>query len=220
MKLVVGLGNPGRPYARTRHNVGFEVVETLGRRWSIAVQTRQHGSLVGDGRVGQQRALLACPQSFMNVSGAPVASLLGYYKCALQDLVVVHDELELAFGEVEVKVGGGHKGHNGLRDVARHVGAEFVRIRVGIGRPPAGWDPADYVLGRWTEAEAAQLPSVLDRAADAVEEVLNQGTDSAMLRFNSRSGSGAGSPGGRSRPSSQRSRRTTPHAPAAAREEL
>ncbi len=184
MKLVVGLGNPGRRYAWTRHNAGVQVVERLGRRWSIATTTKELGSLVGHGAVAHERAVLVLPQSFMNRSGQPVASLLGYYKRGIDDLVVVHDELDLPFGSVRVKQGGGHRGHNGLRDIIKHLGADFTRVRVGLGRPPEGWDPADFVLGRWTDAERSDLDGVIDTAADAVEEILCHGVDAAITRFN------------------------------------
>lgn len=194
MKIVVGLGNPGRRYARTRHNVGFRVVQCLGERWSVATETKEHGSLVGHGSIRHERTVLAMPQGYMNRSGRPVASLLGYYKQDADAVVVVHDELDLPFGQVEVKVGGGHRGHNGLRDLIKHVGADFTRVRVGIGRPPSGWDPADYVLGKWTEPEETSLPGVLDTAADAVEEVLSNGAAAAMARFNTGSRDGASPP--------------------------
>lgn len=183
MHLVVGLGNPGRRYAWTRHNAGVLVVERLGRRWSIPTTAEHYGSQVGNGAIGHERVILALPQSFMNRSGAPVASLLGYYKRPVQDLIVVHDDLDLPFGAVRVKRGGGHRGHNGLRDIIQHVGADFNRVRVGIGRPPDGWDPADFVLGRWTDQERAALDDVIDLAADAVEAILNDGVDAAVSQF-------------------------------------
>ena len=173
--MVVGLGNPGKRYAQTRHNAGFRVVELLAQRWGIQADQSQLGSLVGHGTARGERLTLVRPQQFMNCSGQPVASLLGYYKLGVQQLVVVHDEVDLPFGDVRVKSGGGHGGHNGLRDLIQHVGAAFDRVRVGVGRPPEGWDTADYVLGRFTEPEQAALDGVLSQAADAVEEIASAG---------------------------------------------
>jgi peptidyl-tRNA hydrolase, PTH1 family len=184
--LVVGLGNPGRRYASTRHNVGFDVAERLAERWSFGGSTDRFGSLVADGRIADQRAAIAQPQKFMNCSGGPVAALASFYKIAPDHTVVVHDEVDLPFGQVRVKAGGGHGGHNGLRDLVQHFSAAFLRVRVGVGRPPEGWDTADYVLGKWTSAEQLALPAVVDAAADAVEAVIQDGAAAAMNRFNVR----------------------------------
>lgn len=194
MHLVVGLGNPGRRYASTRHNVGFRVVERLAERWGIAADGKELGSLTGHGSIRHQRAVLVRPQSWMNRSGHPVASILGYYKRGVGDVVVVHDELDLPFGQVRLKVGGGHGGHNGLRDLIKHIGRDFVRVRVGIGRPPQGWDPADYVLAKWTSPESTALPGVVDTASDAVEQILVDGAEVAMNRVNALPPAGAGAP--------------------------
>ena len=186
MHLVVGLGNPGRRYASTRHNVGFDVAERLAERWSFGGTSDRFGSLVADGRIGEARAAIARPQKFMNCSGGPVAAVAGFYKVAPEQTVVVHDEVDLPFGQVRVKAGGGHGGHNGLRDLVQHFSAAFLRVRVGVGRPPEGWDTADYVLGKWTAAEQAALPGVVDAAVDAVEAVIHDGAAAAMNRFNVR----------------------------------
>jgi PTH1 family peptidyl-tRNA hydrolase len=202
--LVVGLGNPGRKYENTRHNAGFLVVDRLAERGGDAVQSKQLGSLVGRAQLAGQPAVLAKPQGYMNRSGQPVASLRGYYKIDPDKLIVVHDEVDLPFGRVRVKTGGGHGGHNGLRDLHQAVGKDFTRVRVGVGRPPEGWDTADYVLGRWTSAEAESLEEVVDLAADAVEAVIRDGALAAMNVYNTRSdrgsadsgvADGAGSPG-------------------------
>jgi len=184
--LVVGLGNPGRRYAETRHNVGFTVVETLANRWSIPIEGKQLGSLVGTGRIGDTRAILSRPQSFMNRSGQPVRSLMGYFKLEPDEVVVIHDDLDLTFGRVQVKRGGGHGGHNGLRDLNKHLGGDYTRVRVGVGRPPEGWNSADYVLGKWGSEEKDVIDGVVDQASDAVELLLREGVDVAMNRFNTR----------------------------------
>ena len=191
MRLVVGLGNPGRRYAQTRHNVGFTVIENLAHRWSIPADGKQLGSLVGSGRIGDEKAMVARPQSFMNRSGQPVHSLMGYFKLEPSDIVVVHDDLDLPFGRVQLKRGGGHGGHNGLRDINKHVGSDYIRVRMGVGRPPEGWDTADYVLGKWNKVEQGEIDHVVDRGADAVEGVLRDGLEATMNVFNVRREAGS-----------------------------
>ncbi len=186
MKLVAGLGNPGPQYVDTRHNVGFLVVDRLARRAAAAIDSESHGARVGKARVAGDSVLLVKPWTYMNRSGGPVQSLAAYYKADPADVVVVHDDLDLPFGTVRVKKGGGHGGHNGLRDLNKHLGADYVRVRCGLGRPPKGWDPANYVLGRWSSEEAVHLEEVVDTAADAVESVLAHGPDTTMNRFNVR----------------------------------
>ena len=186
MFLVVGLGNPGRRYAETRHNVGFTVIEMLANRWSIPVEGKQLGALVGSGRIGDARAILARPQSFMNRSGQPARSLMGYFKLDAENVVVVHDDLDLEFGRIQLKCGGGHGGHNGLRDLNKHVGPGYARVRVGVGRPPEGWDSADYVLGKWTPEQKDAIDGVVGDASNAVELLLRDGIDAAMNQVNTR----------------------------------
>jgi len=184
MHLVVGLGNPGARYAKTRHNVGFLVVERLAARAGTAVEKKLFGALVADAPVAGTKTLLAMPQQYMNVSGQPVASIMGFYKIAREDLIVVHDDMDLPFGRLRVRVGGGHGGHNGIRDIHRAVGTDFVRVRVGVGRPPEKMDPADYVLAPWSPAETREIEAVVDTAADAVESVVRGGVAQAMNTFN------------------------------------
>jgi PTH1 family peptidyl-tRNA hydrolase len=187
MHLVLGLGNPGRKYERTRHNAGFLVVDRLGDRQRVSVDRAQLGALVASVHLGDHPVLLAKPQSFMNLSGQPAASLRGYYKVVNDDVIVIHDDVDLPFGDVRVKKGGGHGGHNGLRDLQEKLGtAGFVRVRVGVGRPPEGWETADYVLSPFHTPEEAALPELVDRAADAVELVVQRGTEAAMNQVNMR----------------------------------
>ncbi len=183
--MMVGLGNPGPRYARTRHNVGFAVVQTLAARWgATGTPRRVSNALVWDAQVAGERCLLVRPHSFMNRSGAPTQALAAYYDVAPSDVTVVHDELDLPYGTVRCKVGGGHGGHNGLRDIARLFSRDTVRIRCGIGRPPPQWEAADYVLSRWTDEEAETLDGVIDKACDAAEEILRDGPQAAMNRHN------------------------------------
>lgn len=194
MFLVVGLGNPGRKYVRTRHNVGFLVVELLASRWGIDPERKQANALLGDGLIGSERAVLVRPQTFMNLSGQPVRALLDFYKLTPAKVLVIHDDVDLPFGDVRVKVGGGHGGHNGLRDISRHCGPDYGRVRVGVSRPPEGWDTADYVLGTWTADETATLPDVVEQAANAVESSLRDGLSAAMNTFNTRERRRPGTP--------------------------
>jgi PTH1 family peptidyl-tRNA hydrolase len=187
MHLVVGLGNPGKRYALTRHNAGFMAVDTLSSRTGADCSRSQFGALVDRTDVSSNPVVLAKPQSFMNRSGQPVASLKGYYKVDAEQVVVIHDELDLPFGTVKVKLGGGHGGHNGLRDIMKHFsGKDFVRVRVGVSRPPPGWDVANYVLAPWSGDEQDQLEDVMRRAADAVEVIVSDGAKSAMNQINQR----------------------------------
>lgn len=183
--LVVGLGNPGPDYAGTRHNVGFLVVEELAARarGRFAKHKRAHAQ-VAEERLQGQRAVLAKPSSYMNESGGPVKGLLDFYKVPTDRLVVVHDELDIPFAALRLKLGGGDNGHNGLRSIRRSTGTgDFYRVRVGIGRPPGRQDPADFVLKPWGSAERAELPMLVSDAADAVELLLHEGLERAQNRY-------------------------------------
>ena len=184
MHVVVGLGNPEARYARTRHNVGFLVVERLAKRCGAPVEKKLFGALVGDGQVADKKVMFAMPQQFMNCSGQPTASLLGFYKIPPTDMIIVHDDMDLPFGRLRVRQGGGHGGHNGVRDIQRLLGNDFTRVRVGVGRPPTKMDPADWVLSPWSADEATQLDAVVDRAADAVKSVVADGVVLSMNKFN------------------------------------
>jgi PTH1 family peptidyl-tRNA hydrolase len=184
--LVVGLGNPGPDYAVTRHNVGFLVVEELAERTRgrFAKHKRAHAQ-VAEERLQGNRAVLAKPSSYMNESGGPVKGLLDFYKVPMERLVVIHDELDIPFSTLRLKLGGGDNGHNGLRSIRRSTGSgEFYRVRVGIGRPPGRQDPADYVLKPWASVERKELPLLVSDAADAVELLVHEGLERAQNRFN------------------------------------
>jgi PTH1 family peptidyl-tRNA hydrolase len=187
--VVLGLGNPGPGYAGNRHNFGAMVVdllaERLGTRFSKGARGRAD---VAEGRLGPPgrgpRVVLAKARSYMNESGGPAAAVLGFYKVAPEQLVVVHDELDLPFGTIKLKRGGGHGGHNGLRSLDQSLGSkEYLRVRVGIGRPPGRQDPADYVLKDFGSAERKELPLEIERAADAVEAVVVEGLEPAQNVF-------------------------------------
>ena len=188
--LVVGLGNPGPEYAETRHNVGVRVVELLASRAGGGRFSKHKTNAdVLEGRLAGRRLVLAVPRTYMNVSGGPVAGLLRYYGVAPADLVVVHDDLDLGFGVVRLKQGGGEGGHNGLRSISASIGTkDYLRVRFGIGRPPGRQDPADFVLKRFSGAERKELEFAVDLAADAAEALLLDGLEPAQNRFHALSG--------------------------------
>ncbi|SCY30341.1 peptidyl-tRNA hydrolase, PTH1 family [Microbacterium sp. LKL04] len=183
--LIVGLGNPGPRYEATRHNVGQMVIDELARRRSESLRSHKAGARVAESwlRPGGAKLVLAKPNSFMNVSGGPVAGLASFYGVPAERVVVVHDELDIPFDSLKLKVGGGHGGHNGVRDVAKALGTpDFPRVRVGIGRPPGRQDPADWVLDPFGSAERQTLPIMIGDAADAVEQLVDEGLLAAQQR--------------------------------------
>jgi PTH1 family peptidyl-tRNA hydrolase len=184
--LVVGLGNPGPGYAGHRHNVGQMALAELAHRISATFKTHKANAAVAEARLlpGGPKLVLAKPNSFMNLSGGPVAQLLRFYDLDASRLIVLHDELDIPFDTVRLKSGGGHGGHNGIRDVAAAIGtADFTRVRIGIGRPPGRQDAADFVLKPFSGAEREVLPSLLSDAADATELVITDGLLAAQARF-------------------------------------
>ena len=189
--LVIGLGNPGAEYERTRHNVGQMVLDELASRTGGSFKRHRSGARVAEVRLGVlpggapgPRVVLAAPTSYMNVSGGPVAGLAKYFDVDLEHLVVVHDELDVPFGAVRLKRGGGEGGHNGLRSITKSLGGkDYARVRVGIGRPPGRQDPADFVLKEFSTTEKKDLPFLLADAADAVEELVTGGLEAAQQRF-------------------------------------
>lgn len=184
--LVVGLGNPGPEYAATRHNVGAMVLDELATRCGTSLRRHKSRALTAESRLGVRpgglpgpRVVLARPTSYMNESGGQVSALAGFFSIAAGSVVVIHDELELPFGEVRTKLGGGEGGHNGLRSVSSALRTkDYVRVRVGIGRPPGRQEPADFVLRAFKPAERNELSLVLSEAADIVEQLLLDGRDS------------------------------------------
>jgi PTH1 family peptidyl-tRNA hydrolase len=186
--LVVGLGNPGAEYAGTRHNAGAEVVELLAARHSARLRTSKEHALSADVRIDGKRVALAFPQTYMNDSGRAVAALVRRHGVTEPSrIVVVHDELDLPLGRLQVKAGGGLAGHNGLKSIRDHLhSADFLRVRIGIGKPPGRQDGADHVLRRPTKAQRDELDVIVQEAADAVELILTAGVDAAMNRYNPR----------------------------------
>ena len=190
--LVVGLGNPGPTYAGTRHNVGYLVAEELVRRLGGRWKSHRTGRAeVVEGRLGPigpdaPRVVIARPRCYMNESGGPVKALATFYKVPMERIVAIHDELDIPFGTLRSKIGGGDNGHNGLRSMRSALGTgDFHRVRVGIGRPPGRQNPADFVLSSYSVVERKALPFQVDTAADAVECLVEKGLAEAQQRFNS-----------------------------------
>ncbi|MFJ2698323.1 aminoacyl-tRNA hydrolase [Streptomyces rochei] len=189
--LVAGLGNPGPEYAANRHNVGFMVVDLLAER--MGTRFKRHGKAqaqVVEGRIGppgpaNRRVILAKPMSFMNVSGGPVTVLRDFYKVPVGNIVAVHDELDIDYGVLRLKLGGGDNGHNGLKSITKSLGSDYHRVRFGIGRPPGRMPVADFVLKDFSSAERKELDYFVDRAADAVEALVIEGLERAQSTYNS-----------------------------------
>ncbi len=183
--LIVGLGNPGRKYERTRHNAGFLSADEIGRRLSVPIEQEKYDALIGRGRITEHEVVLVKPQTFMNESGRAVSALLSGLYLTPDSLVVIHDELDLPLGTVRIKSGGGHGGHNGIRSLIDQLGtAEFVRVRVGIGRPVPGIDAADFVLSPFLPEERQAAGEAVTKAADAVIALVSDGLTRALNLFN------------------------------------
>ena len=185
MKLVVGLGNPGRKYQATRHNIGYEVLWHLARRFATASAKAGFQGEVADAELGGDRTLLLWPQTYMNRSGVSVGQARDFYKLENTELLVVCDDFNLPLARLRVRAKGSSGGQKGLEDIIRALGTdEFPRLRVGIGRPPDGWDPANYVLGKFGKEERDEVELMIVRAADAVVEWVRDGIEPCMNRYN------------------------------------
>ncbi len=185
MKIIVGLGNPGRKYERTRHNAGFLAVNELAKSLQVAGTQEKYHALVGRASIDSVDAILVKPLTFMNNSGSSVSAIIRYTHAAVSDIIVLHDDLDLPVGAVRIKTGGGHGGHNGLRSIIENVGSsDFTRVRIGIGRPGPDRDPADYVLSPVSADERESFSRAVLRAAEAVRAVLLEGPTRAMNTYN------------------------------------
>ncbi|MCR3722541.1 MULTISPECIES: aminoacyl-tRNA hydrolase [Prauserella salsuginis group] len=184
--LLAGLGNPGPRYAGNRHNVGFMVLDELASRIGGKFKAHKGGAEVLEGRLGGRKVVLAKPRSYMNLSGGPLAGTARFYKIDASGLVVIHDELDVDYGSLRLKLGGGDNGHNGLRSITKSFGTkEYFRVRFGVGRPPGRMDAADFVLKDFSTTERRELPLNVDRCADAVEELVSRGLTAAQNAFHS-----------------------------------
>ncbi|MCR5301267.1 MAG: aminoacyl-tRNA hydrolase [Lachnospiraceae bacterium] len=186
MYIIAGLGNPSPKYAGTRHNAGFEVVNILADRFDIATDYIKHKAVCGKGVIDGNKVLLAMPQTFMNLSGESIRELTAYYRIDVSsELIVIYDDIDLAPGRIRVRKTGSAGGHNGMKNIISCLGTqEFMRVRVGIGEKPKGYDLADYVLSHFSDEESRVMEEAFTDAADAVVTIMNEGIDSAMNRYN------------------------------------
>lgn len=186
MFLIVGLGNPGREYANTRHNIGFDVIETLAEQENIPVLEKKHKAVIGKGYIGGQKVILAKPQTYMNLSGESVREMIDYYKIDEREgLIVISDDVSLEPGQIRLRKKGSAGGHNGLKNIIAHLRHdEFQRVKMGVGEKPKGYDLADYVLGHFTQDERKLMDDAAKEAADAIRMIMMDGIEAAMNRFN------------------------------------
>lgn len=186
MYLVVGLGNPGRQYEKTRHNMGFDTLDVLVEKWRVPQTGVKFNGMYGTTIVGGEKVILMKPLSYMNLSGGPVQEMASYFKIDPEtQLIVIYDDIDLEPGQLRIRKQGSAGGHNGMKDIIRRLGTEkFCRIKVGVGAKPAGWDLADYVLGRFSTEDRKGIDEAIEDAADAVEMIIEKGIDAAMNQYN------------------------------------
>uniref|UniRef100_UPI0040563E7B aminoacyl-tRNA hydrolase n=1 Tax=Acetatifactor sp. TaxID=1872090 RepID=UPI0040563E7B len=186
MYIIVGLGNPGKEYANTRHNIGFDVIDKLAEQENISVLEKKHKAIIGKGYVAGQKCVLAKPVTFMNLSGESVRQLIDYYKADEKvELIVISDDISLDVGQLRIRKKGSAGGHNGLKNIIAHLGHDtFVRVKMGVGEKPKGWDLADYVLGHFNGDERKIMDDAAGRAADAIRMIITEDADVAMNQYN------------------------------------
>jgi peptidyl-tRNA hydrolase, PTH1 family len=183
--MIVGLGNPGPRYSKTRHNIGFEVIDAISREFVISLKMDPANARIGEGRIQGRQVVLVQPMAYMNLSGNPVCQLAQSFGLSCEDMLIVHDDMDLAFGRIKIKEKGGSGGHNGIQSlIDAFGGGDFVRLRMGIGRPEAGMNAADYVLSSFTSEESKRVDSIISRARDAAVTVLCNGAKEGMNLFN------------------------------------
>ena len=189
MKLVVGLGNPGREYQQTRHNIGFDVVDEVSRRLCLDKPRKKFKGKLNEGPLGGEKVLLLKPETFMNLSGSSVQLVCGFYQIDRSDVLVICDDFNLALGQLRFRSRGSSGGQKGLADIIRHLGGDDIpRLRIGVGKPPEGWDVADYVLSRFHGDETRQMTQTISRAADGVKDWVELGMKHCMNQYNVRVG--------------------------------
>ena len=186
MYIIVGLGNPGREYDNTRHNAGFCVLDKLAAKENIAVLEKRHKAIIGKGVAAGQKCILAKPQTYMNKSGESVRELVNFYKAdEKSELIVISDDISLEPGQIRIRKKGSAGGHNGLKNIIEHLGHDtFIRVKVGVGEKPAGWDLVDHVLGRFSPKDREAVDVAADRAVEAIRAIIAEGPDAAMNRYN------------------------------------
>ncbi len=184
MKLLIGLGNPGRKYSKTRHNIGFGVIAEVEAQFEFEAEKKKFSSLFGMTKLAGNDICVVKPQTFMNLSGEAVRGFCGYFKVEPKDVLVVHDDIDMALGKLKFAFASGAGGHNGVASIIDHLGTnEFWRLKIGINRPPEGADPAEYVLQEFAKAEKEEVERVISRAKDAVVTFIGEGADVAMQRY-------------------------------------
>ena len=187
MYLILGLGNPGRRYQFTRHNIGFMVLEKIAAQWEVDLKQKSFDALWNRGKIAGINVLLAMPQTYMNLSGNAARKLLAYFKMDISNLIVIHDDLDLPFGKLRLKTGGGDAGHKGLKSITTCLGsADFMRVRMGIGKPSDKSRVEDYVLERFGSEEAAELQQIIQLAADAAADIVISGMQTAMVKYHTK----------------------------------
>ena len=186
MYAVFGLGNPDKEYDKTRHNIGFDVIDELASQMGVEVKTKRHKALCGIGNIGGEKVILVKPQTYMNLSGESVRELVDFYKIdPEEELIIIYDDIALAPGKLRVRAKGSAGGHNGIKNIIAHLGTQqFSRIRIGVGEKPAGWDLADYVLGRFPAEEEPTIRTALEQTVKACETILTDSVEAAMNQFN------------------------------------
>lgn len=185
--VIIGLGNPGTRYENTRHNVGFDTIDRLSKKNNIAVTKVKHKAVIGDGTIEGHRVLLVKPQTFMNLSGESVREIIEWYKISVKNIIIVYDDIDLPVGKLRIRPNGSSGTHNGMRSVIYQIQSDdFPRIRIGVDKPPQGWNLADFVLSKFSSEERKIVEDAIENAAGAVEAILKSGVDNAMNRFNSR----------------------------------
>lgn len=186
MYIIVGLGNPKKEYENTRHNIGFDVIDKLAEQEKIDLLEKKHKALIGKGYVAGQKCILAKPQTYMNLSGESVRELIDYYKVdERSELIVISDDISLDVGQLRIRKKGSAGGHNGLKNIIAHLGHDqFMRVKLGVGEKPKGYDLADYVLGHFTKEERMVMDKAAERAADAIRMIISEDADTAMNEFN------------------------------------
>ena len=188
MYIIVGLGNPKKEYENTRHNIGFDVIDAIADEYNISMSDKKHKAIIGKGAIGGQKVILAKPQTYMNLSGESVRELIDYYKVDEEtELIVIYDDISLDVGQIRIRKKGSAGGHNGIKSILQHLGHDvFLRIKMGVGEKPKGYDLADYVLGHFSKEDRKILDDNMKNTILAVEMMLGDDTDGAMNRFNTK----------------------------------
>lgn len=185
MYIIIGLGNPGKKYEHTRHNAGFDAIDKLAEKHNIKMDKLKHKALLGEGRIGAEKVVLIKPQTYMNLSGESVLSVCQFYKPEFDKLIVMYDDIDLEVGKLRIRKKGSAGSHNGMKSIIKCIGTqEFPRIRIGVSKPPEGWDLANFVLSKYPKEQEKDLEESFERAVLTIEEIIDSGIESAMNKYN------------------------------------